>query len=331
MLGKLLGPDIQEMLFEKRLRELRGALSELPPPDVAELLSDMAENDRAIVFRILPRALASETFEHLSVDDQQSLLAGFNQEQCRRIIQEMDPDDRTALLEELPARVTRKLLRLLSPEDRRITQALLAYPEDSVGRLMTPDYIELRAEMTVSQAIDHIRRVGMTKETVYECYVTLPGHKLEGTIDLKTLVLSQPDAGIKDLMKSPPVAAVNPQQDQEEAALLLQTYDLLALPVIDAERRLIGIITVDDLMDVMAEAADEDIQVMAGVVPETESTYLRQRLLSISWRRGLPMLGLVVVEFIAGLVMRGHHARLQSVLALAYFVPMVMATGGGMG
>jgi magnesium transporter len=331
MLGKLLEPDIREMLEKRNLRELREALVDFPPQDAAELISELSDEERAIVFRLLPRKLASDVFEHLSLDDQQELLESFTQEQCRRIVEEMDPDDRTALLEELPASVTRKLLRLLTPEERHVAQKLLGYPEGSVGRLMTPDYIDLREDMTASEAIDFIRKVGLDKETVYACYVTRDGHTLLGTVGLRALVLAPSDAHVGDIMKSPPLAVVHTNDDQEQAADLLQTYDLLALPVVDNENRLVGIVTVDDVMDVISEEADEDIQLMAGVLPHTDSSYLKQRIAGISLRRGLPLLGMVVGQSLAGLVMRSFDTQLSAMVALAFFIPMVMATGGGMG
>ncbi len=330
MLGELLGPDIQEMLDAKRLPELREALVDLPPYDIAEIIDDLPPQQRAVVFRILPRSLATDVFEIMSLTNQQLLLESMSQEQTRRIIEEMDPDDRTAFLEELPARVTRKLLRLLSAEERQIARTLLAYPEDSVGRLMTPDYIELRPEMTASQAIEHIRQVGMDRETVYVCYVTRPGHVLEGVVSLRRLVVSKPDKTVEELM-DPPQAAAYTNQDQEDAATLLGDYDLLAIPVVDRENRLVGIITVDDMLDVLTEEATEDMQLMAGVLPQAEHSYLDQRLLGITWRRGFPLLGLVFGQFIAGIVMGGFHEQLNTIIALAFFVPMVMATGGGTG
>lgn len=331
MLGKLLRPDIQDLLQNKRLRDLQEALVEFPAVDIADLIADLSEEEQAVVFRLLPRHLAADVFENLTVDDQELLLESFNQEQSRRIIQEMDPDDRTALLEELPADVTRKLLRLLSPEERQIAQELLAYPEDSVGRLMTPDYIDLRSDMTAREAIDYIRRVGMDKETVYACYVTSEDHVLQGTVGLRRLVLASEDKRVGDLMQSPPLAVANTHDDQEKAARKLQDYDLLALPVVDDENRLVGIVTVDDVIDVLTEEADADMQFMAGVVPSTEVGYLKQRLLSLSWRRGLPLVGLVIGEFLAAMVLRSFHEALQIVLPLAFFIPMVMATGGGTG
>ncbi len=330
MLGELLGPDIQEMLDNKRLPQLREALVDLPPYDIAEIIDDLQSEQRALVFRVLPRELATDVFETMSSINQQLLLESLSQEQTRRIIEAMDPDNRTAFLEELPARVTRKLLRLLSAEERQIARSLLAYPEDSVGRLMTPDYIELRPEMTASQAIEHIRQVGMDRETVYVCYVTRPGHVLEGVVSLRRLVISSPDATVEELMDTPQAVAYT-NQDQEEAAALLGDYDLLALPVVDRENRLVGIITVDDMLDVLTEEATEDMQLMAGVLPEAEHSYLDQRILGITWRRGFPLLGLVFGQFIAGLVMGGFHEQLNTIIALAFFVPMVMATGGGTG
>lgn len=331
MLGKLLAPDIQEMLEAKRLRELREALILFPPLDVAELITDLSSDEQAIVFRILPRELATDVFEQLSWDNQHKLLRGFSQEQTRRIIEEMDPDDRTAFLEELPARVTRKLLRLLTPEERRITKELLAYPENSVGRRMTPDYIDLRKDMTAGEAIAFIRKVGLDRETVYACYVTRDGHILEGTVGLRRLVLAPADVPVGDIMQSPPVAVIDTHADQEEATRLIRDYDLLALPVVDKETRLVGIVTVDDLIDVMEEEATADMHVMAGVLPSTEGGYLEQRLWKIGWRRGIPLLGLVVGQLFAGIVMQSFHLHLESVIALAFFVPMVIATGGSAG
>ena len=330
MLGKLLGPDIEEMLGQKRLRELRDVLREIPPHDIADLIGDLSDDQRAIVFRILPRALASDVFEQMSVDGQEALLAGLSQEQCRQIIGEMDPDDRTALLEELPARVTRKILRLLSAEERQVAQTLLAYPENSIGRLMTPDYIDLRAGTTAGEALEFIRQVGMDKETVYACYVTRPGHILEGVVSLKNLVLAPANAPVKDLMRDPP-AVVHTNEDQAKAARAMSDYDLLAVPVVDSDRRLVGIVTVDDAIDVLEEEATDDLQVMAGVLPETDRSYLSQRVLGISWRRGLPLLGLVLGECLSAFVLHGFGVQIQSLVALTFFIPMVMATGGGTG
>lgn len=330
MLGKLLGPDIAELLEARKLRELREAFEEMAPYDIAEVITDLEQEERAVVFRILPRSVAADVFEEMGVEDQQALLSGLSREQVRRIIEEMAPDDRTAFLEELPARVTRKFLRLLGPEERHLARSLLAYPEDSVGRLMTPDYIDLRAGMTAGEALDFIRRVGMDRETVYACYVTMGGHVLLGVVELKTLVLAPADAIVADLMHDPRAMA-HTGDDQEDAAKIVRDYDLLAVPVVDSDNRLVGIVTHDDLMDVLEEEASEDMQVMAGVVPETERSYLTERLLHISWRRGAPLFLLIAGQFLAGIVMSGFHEYLSTVIALTFFVPMVMATGGGTG
>lgn len=330
MLGKLIYPTIKEMIERREFSLIKDALGELPPSDIAEMLEDIDEaEDRALIFRLLPHEAATQCFEYMAVEAQQQLLEGLGMEKVRRLLEDMSPDDRTALLEELPAEVTLKLLNLLGPEERREAQALLAFPEESVGRLMTPDFIYFFEDLTVNGALQKIRKVGFRSETIYDCYVTSREHKLEGVISLKELVLADPEARVADIMDRNIVAA-RTHDDREQAARLCERYDLLALPVIDREGMIVGIVTVDDLMEVLVDEATEDMQMMGGVLP-SEETYMNTSVWQWVWRRGVWLVILLFAGLLTALVLHRFDSTLQAVIALTFFIPALTSTGGNTG
>jgi magnesium transporter len=329
MLGKLLLPTIEEAIHKKDFAILKDLLIELASIDIADLLLDLEEDHRSVLFRLVPKDLATEVFEFLPIKEQETILASLGKETCRQILEDMSPDDRTQLLEELPADAARRLLSLLSPEERKIATTLLGYPEESVGRLMTPDFIELSHTLTAAQALEHIRAVGLDKETIYNCYVIDNKRTLLGVVPLRNLVLADPQRPVLDIMAKK-LIKIHTTADQEEAANLLKKYDLLAVPVVDAENKLVGIVTVDDVIDVIDEEATEDIHKMAAVVP-VEEAYLQTRFRDLMWRRVIWLAALLFIEIIAAKVLQHYNALLTAIVALAFFLPALSATGGNTG
>ncbi len=329
MLGKLLFPEIEEMVQRKDFRQLKEVLEELAPPDVADIISDLEDSDLLVVFRLLPKTTATEVFEHMDLEHQVILLESLKSETVRHLLEEMSPDDRTGLLEELPPRAASRLLMLLSPADRKVAQALLNYPEDSVGRLMTPDFIYLHPEMTVEQALAKIRRLGIDRETVYALYVVDPGMRLLGSIALRKLVTSPLESMVSDLMDEN-LVFLTVDEDQENAIEKLRHYDLVALPVVDRDQKLVGIVTFDDLMDIMEAEHTEDVHLQAAVVPVDEP-YLRIGAVPLVRRRLGWLMGLMLAEAV-GVVLLGQYSdSIATVIVLALFLPVMIATGGNTG
>lgn len=329
MLGRLLLPEIEEWVRTRQFRALKEALGELPPADLAELISDLEESDLVVVFRLLSKDVATEVFEYLEFSHQQALLNSLKSETLRHILEEMSPDDRTALLEELPTQAATRLIMMLSPDERDVAQALLNYPEDSVGRLMTPDYIYLRPHMTIEEGLAKIRRIGIDRETVYALYVIDEQRRLIGYISLRRLVISPLDLKIGDLMTDN-IASIQAHQDQEEATEMMRHYDLLAIPVVDRENKLLGIVTVDDVLDVMEEEHSEDIQLQAAVLP-TEESYAEARPAALVKRRIVWLAILLVAETGGALLIKRYEDFLTATIALALFLPVMIATGGNTG
>lgn len=321
--------DVKGLMVKRNWRALKAALSIWQPQDAADLLENLPPRERVILFRLLPRDMATEVFENLEADPQEELLEAFSDTEAAPLLEDMSPDDRTELLEELPDRVTRRVFRLLSPEQRKIAQKLLAYPEDSVGRLMTPDFVKVRKHWTCGQALKHIRWIAIDKETIYYLYVVDDENHLIGVVSLKNIVLAPQEEPLWQLGADEPIY-VHTHTDQEEAVQLLRRYDLQALPVVDSNVRLIGIVTFDDLMDVQAEETTEDMQKMAGIVP-TEKPYFETRFGEIYLKRvvWLAVLGVAGV-FSAG-ILRYYDNALTHMVALAFFIPLLMGTGGNAG
>lgn len=272
MLGALIGPEIQELIRARDFANLRALLAAWPPPDLAELLSEIEGEDQAVVFRILPRDLASASFAYLPLDSQESLLKALAQDQVAAILNDMSADDRTALLEELPGEATKRLLELLTPQERVIAQRLLGYPEDSIGRLMTPDYVAVREEWTVDEVLNHIRAHGRDSETLNVIFVVDDRGILIDDVRLRDIVLSPASRKIADLMDRKFVF-LHADEPKEHAIKTFADYDRTAVPVTDTQGLLVGIVTVDDVLDVAQAAATEDFQ-KAGGMEALDEPYL---------------------------------------------------------
>lgn len=319
---------IRELLEERRFIQLKSELGTTRAADIVDLMKDIPPGDRALVFRILPKDVAVDVFEELPPDDQELLLGAFNDEYVADLVDEMSPDDRAELFEEMPASVTSRLMRLISPSERTITARLLGYEEGTAGRIMTPEYVSLQEDVTAEQALRRIREVGLNKETVYYAYVTDRFRKLMGVVSLKNLVLADSRAFVRDLMHEDVIAA-NTGEDQEVVADLLTRYDLLALPVIDSEGRLVGIVTADDALDIIEEEATEDFHKGAAISPMR--SYREAGIWSLYSKRITWLVALIFVNLISSSVIAAYEEVLATTIALAFFIPLLIGSGGNTG
>ena len=265
--------QIFELIKNRRFVELKQILSEMQPVDIAEFFEQANEKDIPVIFRILPKELAAEVFVEFDSDMQQLLINAFSDKELREVMDELFMDDTVDIIEEMPATVAKRILKHTDANTRRMINQLLAYPEDSAGSIMTTEYIDLKKHMTVDDAFDRIRKIGIDTETIYSCYVTDSRRKLIGIISLKDLLLNNKDSVIDDLMDEN-IISVNTLDDKEEVALMFDRYDMLTIPVVDTENRLVGIVTVDDAIDVIKEEASEDFEKMAAILP-SESRILK--------------------------------------------------------
>jgi magnesium transporter len=319
-----------DLLKRRDFASLRRSMMNMGAVDVARLLETLPLDDEPVVFRLLPKGMAVEVFEQMEANQQHRLLESFTHEGAREIIEEMSPDDRAALMDEVPATVARHLLQLLSPAQHQVTMTLLGYDEDTAGRVMTPDFVDFRRDLTVAGALDRIRRQALDREIVYESYVIDDERHLLGTVSLKDLVLASPDRKVVDLMRPNP-RAVYTNTDQEHVAQVLRDYDLLAVPVIDREERLVGIVTSDDVVDIMEQEATEDIYRYGAVPVATERWYFTTNILNVVRRRIVWLFLLILVNTVTGSVIAGQSALLEQVVILAAFVPLLIGTGGNVG
>ncbi len=323
-----LTPETVDLLLaERQFRTLHELFVQTNPVDIARLLSNLPPEEAVVAFRLLPKDSAVGAFEQLESGRQQALLEAFTDQRARTLVSAMSPDDRTRLLDEVPAMVAFRLLRLLPPHLRETTQTLLGYPDQSAGRLMTPDFVDLRRTMTVVQALERIRSLALDKETIYYAYVTDSERHLLGTVSLKDIVLAQPEAIIGDIMK-PESKSVSTLMDQEQVARVFRDYDLLAVPVVDSEDRLVGIVTWDDVLDVIEAEATEDIHRMAGLgVKERANTPILE-----SATRRVPWLAFNMAWAFAGAaIINVFEGTLSQVVALAVFMPMIAGQAGNAG
>lgn len=329
MLKELLRPEIEELIKAKNWSLLRETLEMWPSPELSDLLLSLPKSDRVLFFRALPREQAADVFSHLDLTDQDELLHDLSDEETRHVLAGLTPDDRTHLLEELPGQVTQRMLNLLSPEDLREARWLLGYPEDSVGRLMTPDYVAVRQDWTVDQAIRHIRRSAKRSETVNRIYVVDNDWKLVDDIELRRFILAEPDAKIEDIMDHS-YASVSAFAESEEAVRVIRRYDQVALPVLESGGVLVGIVTVDDLLDVAEEEATEDFHRVGSVEPIRTS--MLDTPIHILYRRRVGwLLALVVVNVFSATVIGFFEETIAAVVALVAFLPMVIGTAGNAG
>ena len=320
---------LRKLLEEKKYRELRDVLSEMNTVDIAWLMDDMEDEDSLRIFRILPKNMAADVFADLEIDDQQYIIQSLSEKEASSIIDNMMADDATDLLEEMPANIVKKILRNASPETRADINHLLRYPEDSAGSVMTVEYVDLRETMTVEDAIKRIRRIGLDSETVNICYVVDDQRVLRGTVALRYLLLKNDDEIIGEIMNDN-VISINTLIDQEEAAQMFQKYDFTAMPVVDNENRMVGIITIDDVIDIMQEEATEDIEKMAAIIP-TDKPYFKVSIFE-TYKTRMPWLLLLMISAtFTGAIITRYEAALASHVILTAYIPMLMDTGGNAG
>ncbi len=322
--------DVESLIDERRWSELKAAVAEWPAPEVAQLVLERASPDRLILFRVLTRNLSGEVFAYLDTEAQNALLGELNESEVRTLLSNLEPDDRTHLFEELPDRAVQRLLNLLPPSELKSARLLLSYPDESIGRLMTPEYIAIREDWTIERAIDHIRVRGRGLEVVSTIYVTDDHWKLLDVVDLPRLILAEPEEKVASVLDRREVATLSPYDDREEAVRIMGKYDLFVLPVVGGGGVLLGIVTADDVLDVAEEEATEDFQ-RAGAVEPLKTAYREASAGSLIRKRIPWLLALVVVNVGAATVIRANEAALQEVIALAFFLPLLMGTAGNTG
>lgn len=320
---------VEELLAGKNYVNLKRTLEKHHPSEIATVLEELSPESIGFVFRLLPKNLAVDVFDFMDVDRKQVLLHSLSGDMVATLLNEMSPDDRTELFEELPAKVVKKYLSLLSEKERHVANMLLGYREDSAGRLVTTDFVDLKEDQTVDQALDHVRKTAPDKETIYHMYVISRDRRLVGELSLKELMLAPGDKLIRDIMH-PDVVSVSTDTDQEQVARVFEEYDFIALPVVDKEGRLVGIITHDDVLDVVREEDTEDIHKMGGLAaPEEE--YFRVGLLGNVKKRVGWLAILILLESFSSNILKVYSASLEAVVALAFFIPMLIDTGGNTG
>ncbi len=329
MLKELLGPDIQELIRSKAYSGVKDGVSEWEAPEVADLLLSLPEEDQPILFRLLPRRRAAEVFAYLPPNEQERLLQSLTTENARALLHELAPDDRTVLFEELPAQATQQLLSLLPPEDLKEARQLLGYPEESVGRLMTPEYVAIRPEWTIGKALEHLRKFGKDAETVNLVYVVDDQGKLVDDIRLRKLILADPSEAVASIMDNHFIS-LSAYDDREFAAKQMQKYDRVALPVTDSEGVLLGIVTVDDMLDVVEEEATEDIQKMAAV-EALDEPYMNTGFWPMIKKRGGWLSLLFLGETLTAAAMGYFEHEIQRAVVLTLFVPLIISSGGNSG
>jgi len=329
MVGRILQPEIKALIDSRNFGALRELFSDWPPADVAEVIRDFPEDQQVIVFRVLPHDLAADVFEYLEVEEQQNLLRAMTHEQVVGILNEMSPDDRTALLEELPSAAARQLIRMLTPEERRIAQVLLGYAEGSVGRLMTPDFIAVHADWTIKEVLDFVRENGQDSETLNVIYVVDDRGKLMDDLRIREVLLQPLEGKVSDVVDENYVSlsVTDPAQD---AVNVFRKYDRSALPVTDTNGVLVGIVTIDDMLDVAEEEATEDIQKFGGM-EALEEPYMRIPLLTMVGKRAPWLVVLLIGEMLTATAMAYYEDEIAKAVVLAVFLPMIISSGGNSG
>ena len=321
---------ILSMLEGKKYSTLRDILSTMNPSDVAGLFDGLEDKQIPLMYRLLPKELAAETFVEMEADAQELLIRGFSDNELKEVLDELYVDDAADLVEEMPANVVKRILKNADPEMRKSINQILRYPEYSAGSIMTTEFVSLRPHMTVEEAILRIRRQGVDKETIYTCYVLSKDRKLMGLVTVKDLLLAPDDEMTIEELMITNVICVNTKTDQEEVAQMLSKYNFLAMPVVDGEGRMVGIITFDDALDVLEEEATEDMELMGGMTP-SEKPYLRSSAFEL-FKNRIPWLMLMMVSAtFTGLIMTAFEDALAAQIALSAFIPMLMGTGGNSG
>ena len=321
--------EIKELIERNKLLELCEYLQELNSVDVANQLMDLEDEELVLVFRVLPKDIAAEVFSYLDKDSQQHIVESITDREVTQIVDKLFLDDTVDFIEELPANVVKKVIRNTSPQKRELINQFLQYAQYSAGSIMTIEFVDLKAYMTVKEAINHTRKTGTTKETLETCFIIDQARHLLGSVTLKDLILSEDDLIIEDIMDTN-LISVQTSVDQEEVAHLFKAYDLVTMPVVDKENRLVGMITIDDVVDIIEQENTEDFQKMAAMAPN-EEPYLKTPVLSLAKHRIIWLLVLMISATVTGRIIQGFEEVIQSVVILASFIPMLMDTGGNAG
>lgn len=329
-LRQLVREQLNILLQQGNLEGVKALLVPVQPVDIAEAIEDLPESMQVIAFRLLSKAEAIEVYEHLDSSVQQALITDrFKRQEVLEIVDKMSPDDRARLFDELPAKVVRRLLAQLSTPERRATALLLGYEEDTAGRIMTPEYISLKEQLTVSATLERIRSLANASEVVYYLYVTDNSRRLTGIVSLRDLVISPPEKTLSSIMAKE-VVYVHTDTDQEEVARTIQRYDLLAIPVVDREERLVGVVTVDDVIDILEQEATEDIYALGGVQSDGDN-YFQTNLITVARRRVVWLFVLLITNTLTGTIIQAQEDILTKVVTLAAFIPLLTGTGGNVG
>lgn len=321
--------DLQELLSGRELIDLRRKLLDMNSADIAEFLETVPQNKLVIVFRMLPKEMAAEAFAYLEVEDQEKIINLITDKELSYIMEELFVDDAVDMLEELPANVVKRVMKSAGPETRDLINHFLKYPENSAGSIMTAEFIDLKKYMNVSQAFERIRKTGEDKETIYTCYVVNENRQLEGVVTVKTLLLSDVDKKISDIMDTNVISAIT-TDDQEQVSDLFSRYDLLAVPVVDTENRLVGIITVDDIIDVIERETTEDFEKMAAITP-SERPYIKTGVFTLARNRVLWLLILMISGTLTGSILLHYQSAYAVAPLLIAMIPMLSNTGGNAG
>ena len=322
---------IFQLLENKKFGEIKEFFLDMNPADIAACFSEIEKPNDLVLFRILPKELASEVFVEMDTEMQKDLITAFSDKELKEVMNDIYMEDAVDIIDEMPANVAKRILAQASAGDRKLINQLLAYPEDSAGSIMTTEFVDLKASMTVADAFERIRKVGTDKETIYTCYIIDSSRHLKGIVSVKDLLLSKSDTLLEDIMNENIIFAAT-LQNQEEVVQLFDKYDLLALPVVDNENRLVGIITVDDAIDVLQEEITEDFEKMAAITPtDNDVPYLKTGVFEIFRSRIMWLLILMVSATFTGMIITSFESSLASLTVLTAFMPMLMNTGGNSG
>jgi magnesium transporter len=321
--------DLNQLIEEKRYFKLRNEFQALPPVDIAEFLEDLEDKSLLLAFRLLPKEIAADVFSYLSANKQAEISGFVNEKELKSILDDLYFDDKIDFLEELPANVVKKILLKTTNMERAMINRFLMYPEHSAGSIMTIELIDLKKDMSIAKAIEYIRRKAPETETVYTCYVTDAQRRLEGMVSLKDLIIAKDTQKVEEVMESLPYYA-STLDDQEEVAAQFKKYDLIAGPVVDKEQRLVGLITIDDIVDVIQEENTEDFHKMAAITP-THDAYITTNVFTLAGRRILWLLILMISATLTGMIINRFESALEAMVILVTFIPMIMGTGGNAG
>jgi len=329
MIGNLLQPELVELIRQRDFTQLREILCGFSPQEIAEIFTDLKPDDEAVLLRILPHETAAEVFEYLPLHDQEETLHSLGNEQVAQILNDLSPDDRTALLEELPAAATQKLLNLLSPGERKIASELLGYPKESIGRRMTPDYVAIKQNWTVAEVLDYLRREGKKRESLNQLYVVDEKGKLVDWVRLRNVVVAEPSTPVAELLENRNLA-LQATNDQETAVAAFRKYDVTILPVVDSHGVLLGVLTVDDVLDLAEQEATEDMQKMGGM-EALDAPYLTISLFDMLKKRAPWLSILFVSEMFTSTAMGYYENEIEKAAVLAIFLPLILSSGGNSG